>query len=668
MLKQLFVLLLISLALIACTAEEISPDPATSASQAEAVAEAEVEPTKTPAPTDTMAPPTDAPTQPPAEEPTETPLPTDPTDDAPIEATTTSLEIINDSDIEICDIALTPSGQSELGDNILDDVLPSGDTLTVTDIATGEYDLLAFDCSESDDGLIDEQLAVILNEEGLVWQIGQALIDASPEVASVDDEPARDDEEDVAAAEPSSTTAQFEATSCPPEMPGNLTVECGTLTLPENRTKANSPTIDLAVAVLKASGSDVQPDPIIYLAGGPGGSALSDLISDPESWTDYPFSQDHDLIFIDQRGTGYSTPSLNCPEVELDEANDGSAEQACRDRLVAAGVDLTAYNTAENAADIIALTQALNYDAWNLMGISYGTRLALAIMREQPDGLRSAILDSPFPPNANSVEEESIITWESLQLLFRDCQNDAECDANFPNLEVVLLDTVDQLNRDPDAEISGDDLLNTLYSAMFAGEEAIYLLPWMIYDVSEGNYDLFDEVAEIAGGGYTSRFQSDDDSDGSEEDRTDSEGMYTSVICRDEYAFSDYDTVESLAEDALPEVVLDGLFSSTAQTFDTCAIWGAGAADPIENEPVVSDIPTLILVGEYDPATPAKWGQLTAETLSNSYYFELPGSGHSLLSASDCAIQIADEFVRTPNIEPDRSCVDAMSAPWFELP
>jgi hypothetical protein len=74
----------------------------------------------------------------------------------------------------------------------------------------------------------------------------------------------------------------------------------------------------------------------------------------------------------------------------------------------------------------------------------------------------------------------------------------------------------------------------------------------MIYEVSEGNYDLYNEVADIAGGG-ASRFQGGESDD---EDRTDSEGMYTSVICHDEYAFSDYDTVESLAAAALPEVVV----------------------------------------------------------------------------------------------------------------
>lgn len=572
MLKHLFVLLIVSLSLIACTAET-PPEVAPSAVQAEPVAE---DATKPAGATDTPVQPTGVPTQ--------TPLPVAQTDDLPAKAATTSLDAVKNA--------------------------------------------------------------------------GSATGDASP-----DDEPALTNAEETTA-EPSAAAAQFERITCSPEMPDQLAVECGILTVPENRSKPNSPTIDLVVAILKAPGPNVQPDPIIYLAGGPGGSALSDLMSDPDTWPTYPFSQDRDLIFIDQRGTGYSIPSLNCPEVELDEAFDGSAEQACHDRLVAAGIDLTAYNTTENAADIADLAQALNYDSWNLLGVSYGTRLALAIMRDHPAGIRSVILDSPFPPNAHSVEEETVIVWEAMEILFRDCQNDAECDANFPDLERVLLDTVDQLNNDPEAEISGDDLLATLQSALFAGEEAIYLLPWMIYEVSEGNYDLYDEVADIAGDG-ASRFQS---GAGDDEDRTDSEGMYTSVICRDEYAFSDYDNVEALAEAALPDEAMDGLFSTTAQTFDSCAIWGAGAAAPIENAPVVSDIPTLILVGEYDPVTPPKWGRLTAETLSNGYYFELPGSGHSLLSGSECAIQAADAFISNPNAEPDRSCVNGMSAPLFELP
>jgi len=199
----------------------------------------------------------------------------------------------------------------------------------------------------------------------------------------------------------------IEWTPCWMELPDGFVegedIECGYLLVPENRAKpGNTPTIELAFAIVYAPTEDVQPDPIIYLAGGPGGNAVADV----ESWLEIPYLGDRDLILLDQRGTGYSLPSLNCPEVEAGEeeveAGEDNGTEACRDRLIDEGVDLQAYNSAENAADVADLRVALEYDEWNLYGISYGTRLALTVMRDHPEGVRSVIIDSVYPPEVSS--------------------------------------------------------------------------------------------------------------------------------------------------------------------------------------------------------------------------------------------------------------------------
>jgi pimeloyl-ACP methyl ester carboxylesterase len=558
------------------------------------------------------------------------------------------LEIVNATELEICDIAITRSRAEELGDNILDEVLLPGDGLSYTDFETGLYDLLAFDCREDEGEVVAEVYDVQLGIATVVWRIGETI--AGDEARTGGQAPG---------------SAQFSgpsrAANCPFDVPVGLALDCGALTVPENRTKPDSPDIELAVAILRAPGPDVQPDPIVYLAGGPGSSALADFIAEPEGWIDYPFSRQRDLIFIDQRGAGYSTPTLNCTELEAEEP-DEKAELDCRDRLLAAGIDLSAYNTAENAADIAALAEALNYESWNLLGISYGTRLALVVMRDHPQGVRSVVLDSPFPPNAATAEDESINTMEAFRLLFDDCAGDPNCSAAFPDLEGVLLETVARLNEAPDAEIYGDDLVGTIEQAMKAGEEFIVMLPMMIYQVAEDDFELYEELAaDLNWAEASAKFQG-------EEDRSDSEGMYNSVMCRDEYAFGDPDLAEQLALAEIPDEFFPAMFSTTEGMFETCAEWDAGAAVPLENEPVISDIPTLIMVGEYDPATPPKWGRLTADTLGNAYYFEFPGSGHSLLSDTECAIQATDEFFDDPTREPDRSCLDEMSGPLFEAP
>lgn len=440
-------------------------------------------------------------------------------------------------------------------------------------------------------------------------------------------------------------------------------VRCGYFYVPENRTAESSQKIELVFAILPAPNKQYD-DPIIYLAGGPGGSAIFELASDVEGWQAYQFAQERDLIFLDQRGTGYSSPSLNC--YELDDAEDPvRAETACYERLVGMGIDLSGYNTIENATDVADLMQAFGYETYNVLGISYGTRLALTLMRDHPQGIRSMVLDSPFPPNAPTAEEEALLTYRAIQALFADCRADADCNNAYPNLEALFLQTVADLDNDPDAEIFGDDLVFAVTSALNAGSDTAVLIPLMILEVSQGEYGLLDEI--LGSTGYTRGAQSASHQQGGDNDG-DSEGMHTAVICRDEFAFSSYKTA-SAALAQIPEELHNALFySSTASTFDTCEIWRTGEAPDVENQPVVSDIPALVLVGQYDPATPLAWGELTAQSLSRSYLFEFRGGGHSLLSDNICAIEAAEAFIANPTAEPDRTCVNEIEPPFFELP
>src|SRR5579859_2041292 len=195
----------------------------------------------------------------------------------------------------------------------------------------------------------------------------------------------------------------YEQAECPYAKPAGHTVECGYLTVPEDRSNpSNGNVVKLAVAVFKSNSSTPQPDPVIYLEGGPGGRSLSDdgvdyYINDAFA----PLLDKRDVILFDQRGTGYSTPSLACPEyfdanwnnedknlsAKAWEPITTQAVQDCHDRLVKQGVNLSDFNSAESAADVSDLRVALGYKEWNLYGISYGTRLGLTIMRDFPQGI-----------------------------------------------------------------------------------------------------------------------------------------------------------------------------------------------------------------------------------------------------------------------------------------
>jgi pimeloyl-ACP methyl ester carboxylesterase len=459
--------------------------------------------------------------------------------------------------------------------------------------------------------------------------------------------------EDTAVTAPTNTASgEFHEDNCPFAVPNDYDIICGWLTVPENRTLADSADIELAVAIVSAP-DGAEAEPVIYLAGGPGGSGIDDFIADPEGW-DYAFMQNRDLILLDQRGTGYSQPTLDCPEFqEVDE--DENPDALCYDRLVDEGIDLEAYNTQENAADVAALREALGIEAWDLLGISYGTRLALDVMRYHPEGVRAVILDSPFPPNADTPVDEVYSFTDALTELFADCEEDDYCQENYPDLEAVFLETVATLNADETAEIYGDDLVFALSSA-FSDTSLVPLLPYVIYEVANGNVAALDEIA-AEDGSSRGHYQAD-------VDVSDSEGMYNSVICHDEYALGDYERVETAVVGNIPEEIEGALLQNTFDLTQLCEYWNP--MTQTDNTAVRSDIPTLILVGQYDVATPPRWAELTAETLSQSYLFEFPGAGHSLLSSVDCAIMITDDFLHEPEVEPDGRCLDDMEWPYFE--
>jgi pimeloyl-ACP methyl ester carboxylesterase len=208
----------------------------------------------------------------------------------------------------------------------------------------------------------------------------------------------------------------FDQAACPFKLPLDVVegkqVRCGYLTVLEDRASSSGKTIRLAVAIFKAPRTPAAPDPVIYLYGGPGGALLSGLGPALSGSFRAALAPDRDLILLDQRGTGYSQPSLTCPEVtKLDEQYADQqisrseqvtlqvqAMRQCHDRLVKQGINLNAYTTIADATDVHDLIQALGYKQVNLYGVSYGTRLALTVMRLFPASIRSVVLDSTVPP------------------------------------------------------------------------------------------------------------------------------------------------------------------------------------------------------------------------------------------------------------------------------
>ncbi|MFK7804346.1 MAG: alpha/beta hydrolase [Anaerolineae bacterium] len=528
-----------------------------------------------------------------------------------------------------------------------------------------------------DDGIFIDEEEPLYEEE--LAEEPSAVIETAPTAVPEEIDPEvpeiAEETDDLIPERPAAmSAAEFVDGECPfaAQIANKYSVRCGVLNVPENRESGSDRMIQLAVAILPAANGNPEPDPVIYLEGGPGGSAVAGFEADPDGWAQYGFAQNRDLVLFDQRGTGYSIPELDCDESDT-QADALELAETCKAALEAEGIDLSAYNSVESAADVAALVEALGYETYNLLGISYGTRLGLAIMRDHPEGLRSVVLDSPFPPNADPAQTEAALTWGRFEAVFDACEDDGECAVTFPNLQQTFLDTVDQLNSEPVDEIYGDDLVALIQQMMFGGEDFIFLIPLLIDQASQGNLDLFFElepdVFGMAPAGMLNRvnqpiwqdFDVDDDqTDG------DAQGMYNSVMCHDEFAFSDVDTAEDYTISKIPDQMYTGLFIGTVDQFTTCSVWDVGAADAYVDAAVVSDIPTLVLVGEFDTATPPVWGELTVETLSNGTLVQITGGGHSLVSSNGCAISLMDAFFADPT-SLDTSCVDELEPVFFEL-
>ncbi len=463
-----------------------------------------------------------------------------------------------------------------------------------------------------------------------------------------------------------SSAQTYRETSCPRllilgEREGD-TVSCGFLRVPERHGGEDSSVLELAVMVLRARSSAPHPDPILFLQGGPGGAALSTA----ELWRESAWRDTRDIVLLDQRGTGYSRPNLKCPELYLDLY---AGLDSCRDRLSRSGVDLRAYNSRENAADVAALRQALGVDTWNLYGVSYGTRLALTVLRDHPEGVRSVVLDSTYPPQVKRFTEFGANFERALNEVFAACTADANCAAAFPDLEREFSARISGANGLPfelfdGFEVTGDDLLSLYFQSMYS--EAV--LPNLPYSMSKlAERELGDALLLLSG--VVSGAEVDAGRAGGLAvyrvvlealkwfwREVQSEGVFFSTECQEDIPFERLSDVTAASESL--SAMLRSLVETTGRDmFDTCRAWRVGRADAVESEAVASDVPTLVLAGSFDPITPPSWGRLAAETLSNSFFFEFANAAHGVFLSGECPVNMVQDFLDAPANEPDAGCI-----------
>ncbi|KGM48907.1 alpha/beta fold hydrolase [Pseudooceanicola atlanticus] len=308
--------------------------------------------------------------------------------------------------------------------------------------------------------------------------------------------------------------AKVEIQTCPrPLDPGEIegeTLICGVVTVPEDHDTPDGPnTVDLEFVLLKSESLFPNPDPVLYLHGGPGSGNLPG----GAHWLSSnfgPFRDTRDVIAFDQRASGISSGSVECAGVltqGLDKVlkdgidwteDDGEGGltaskflKDCIAEVEASGRDLSKYNTRQNALDAQMVMRALGYQEWNIFGASYGTKLTLEIMRTAPEGLRSAVLDGVAPPVVRLYDTLAQPRSESLERLVAYCEAEEACNAAYPDLGTVIRDVYDRAGKGeilwkgeplPQAEVA--TLID--YLSDFHAASPTPYLPAMFYELHRG--------------------------------------------------------------------------------------------------------------------------------------------------------------------------------------
>ena len=455
---------------------------------------------------------------------------------------------------------------------------------------------------------------------------------------------------------------------------GDLVLEveltCGYVVVPADHDEPGGEQLRLAVVRLSSTSSDPEPDPVVYLEGGPGGNAIDALALGSFSLFESLLAE-REVIVVDQRGVGRSEPVLDCPEVhELgDEVNaraDRTDEdedralldglEACFDRFRDDGIDPAWFTTPANADDIELVREALGAERWNLFGISYGTRLGLEVLRRHPQPVRAAVLDSVLPPEADVVFGSAAGFEASFEAVAAACGADPAC-ATDGDLGERLAAMVDELDAAPAPVVVANALTLDQLELFADGDLLLGAVSSALYDPT-----LFLDVPELLGdleAGGTDALATYLSVDLVNRDLL-SVGMFTAVACADEVL------VEETRPVPAGELWLRAIDGVNVGPFAerACAAAGIDTPAPDAGDAVESDVPTLVLSGEFDPITPPSYGREAAGDLSASVVIEHPYLSHA--TASDpCVSGIIASFISEPAATVDGSCIDDAVAPDF---
>ena len=442
---------------------------------------------------------------------------------------------------------------------------------------------------------------------------------------------------------------------------------CAPFSVAENRDKPDSRRIDLKLALIKSEAERADTDIVVFFAGGPGQSAVEGYPQIAAAL--WPLRKHHHILLLDQRGTGLSHP-LDCkgapsedrkktqPPVvaaEVDDASGGFDEKKMREETakclaeVVKTSDPTQYTTTIAAHDLEDVRQALGAPQFDLIGVSYGTRMAQQYLMRHPEGVRSAVLDSVAPNELVFGQEFAQNLEGALKAQFALCTQNAACNKAFGDpyaslarlREALRAKPQDYVFRDPitfeatTLRLTDRRLAGVVRLFAYAPESAA-LLPLSIAEGLKGNY--------LPLAGQTQLLQEDMSA-------SMNGGMQASVVCAED--------ADLLHDD--PEEKSTLLGTTLVDTLRAmCAVWPHGTRPADFHSPLKSDKPIFVLEGELDPVTPPRYGEQVVKGLTNAKLLVAKGQGHNVIGRG-CIPKLVSEFVDTLNAKTlDTHCTDSL--------
>lgn len=435
------------------------------------------------------------------------------------------------------------------------------------------------------------------------------------------------------------------------EIINNEGIEWGYFVVPEAWEGTNAKKIKLAVSILKNKSKLKDKNPVVIINGGPGAGSIEGIWW----WLNHPLREKSDIILMDARGTGFSEPRL-CPDLgneflKILAKNQGAAKDeeekilaamTCKQQLIAKGVNVNEYHSRNISKDLHALKEYLKYPNWNVFGVSYGTYMAQVYANDFPNDIKTLILDSPISNISRYYTDNTSNYMSSLNKVFKACKNDPSCNAEYPNLEHIYYNIIEELTKTPitvnvDTSIieagtftyNAEDFKVAIHQALYQ-KKLIEVLPLLIYQFHNKNKDALSALVAAFSGALGLDY-----------------GLYYCVSCNE---LIPNNSIQAYHRDSNKYPKLKGGLSFYSSDFAVCDAWNDKKTNAIEKSYSVPniDVPVLIFTGEFDPITPSKNGDSLATQFKNCYLIKGTTYGHAS-SYTRKGFEITNGFINAPN-------------------